>query len=58
MEDFFGALVPEVALACKEALFTGAALFVAGAFASEDALWLALCLQVRAVRRALPNIST
>ncbi len=56
LEPFFGALLPEVALACKEAVFTGAALFVAGAFATEEALWLALCLQVQILQHIVQDI--
>ena len=39
-------ITPEFVLASKQAIWTGASVFVAAAFAKEEALWLALCLQV------------
>ena len=39
-------IVPELQLASKQAIWAGASMFVAAAFANEEALWLALCLQV------------
>ena len=39
-------IIPELQLASKQAIWTGASMFVAAAFANEEALWLALCLQV------------
>ena len=39
-------IVPELQLASKQAIWTGDSMFVAAAFANEEALWLALCLQV------------
>lgn len=46
IDELVRGLLPDLEAVCGQAIWTGAALFVAAAFASEEALWLAMCLQV------------
>ncbi len=46
IDELVGGLLPDLEAACGQAIWTGAAIFVTAAIASEEALWLTMCLQV------------
>ena len=46
LDALTGVLERDLQATSKQEIATGASMFVAAAFANEEALWLALCLQV------------